>query len=573
MPVSGFIHAMTHALERRGLSAVAVSVSLALLAIPAVAVAAPGDLDGSFSTDGRATGVPQSFTFGKSMVQSDGSIIVSGSVGDSPELTRYQPDGTIDPTFGSGGTATYSADEVPQPLDLVALPSDKILVLGEVRESGTPLLARLNPDGTLDSSFAGGGTTTIEPDTPGQLGPSAVAVDESGRILVQGYVSRFDSNPHFAVSVTRLLSNGQPDPSFAGDGSTEYPVPAVGYDGGIAATPGGAVFAAFGDSGIGGNAGLSVLKLTPSGTPDAGFGSGGVATALVGSFDTASALALDPAGRPIALGQQCHFIHDGTACGGTLVARFTLAGQPDQSFAGDGTLSLTNPQNQFAAATDAAGRLVVAGDGLSSSKPVEQDMSIVRISPDGTLDRSFSGDGTVFVDFGEVEGSRDWLRDMSIAPDGRIVAVGETDSTGSLTDAIARLEVADGPPDADADGILDPQDACPHRYAMRANGCAALADTVHLRAAKSVLRGRVISDISNCVVGRAVVVKRAAKGGPAKAVGRLLTDKRGRFALRDAGSGRYFVKARPEIEDETGECAGAISGSVLVKSRTDEKTE
>ena len=65
------------------------------------------------------------------------------------------------------------------------------------------------------------------------------------------------------------------------------------------------------------------------------------------------------------------------------------------------------------------GKIVVAGMSTASGS---YDFALARYLPNGTLDTTFSGDGTVLTDFGS--GSRDWAYALALQPDGKIVVAG-----------------------------------------------------------------------------------------------------------------------------------------------------
>ena len=107
------------------------------------------------------------------LVQSDGRILVVGSaalnasnpVTPTLALARYLPNGTLDPTFGTGGKVTTRVG--PNSRDAsydVALTADnKIVTVGWTSTGGQAvwLLARYLPDGTLDPTFGTGGLVQL----------------------------------------------------------------------------------------------------------------------------------------------------------------------------------------------------------------------------------------------------------------------------------------------------------------------------------------------------------------------------------------------------------------------------
>src|SRR5919197_1391561 len=83
-------------------------------------------------------------------------------------LARYNTDGTLDPTFGSAGTVRTSVGPCDDYGSAVVVQSDgKIVASGSSFfstncDNATFTVARYNPDGTLDPSFGNAGTTTTD---------------------------------------------------------------------------------------------------------------------------------------------------------------------------------------------------------------------------------------------------------------------------------------------------------------------------------------------------------------------------------------------------------------------------
>ena len=113
------------------------------------------------------------------------------------------------------------------------------------------------------------------------------------------------------------------------------------------------------------------------------------------------------------------------------------AGDLDDSFSGNGSRSLAG-NGVSGIAVQPNGRILAV-----SGKPGpgdDFDMLVMRLLPDGDLDRSFAGDGSRTIDFG---GANDSASSVEVAEDGRIVVGGSTD--GRI--AVARLH-----PDGRLDG-------------------------------------------------------------------------------------------------------------------------
>ena len=178
-----------------------------------------GSSDTSFGTTG--TGVVKIVNgYGQPevLVQPDGKILVAGSlwnpwqnVPGSALIARYNPNGTPDQGFGSGGTVTKKDAYA----GYIALQADgKILVTG----LGPSSIVRLNPDGTPDPDFVPSGQ--VVPTNAGLF------VTPDGRIVALGNVQ--DSTIPNRFSAARLNSNGSMDTGFGVGGYSTFTVTAGG---------------------------------------------------------------------------------------------------------------------------------------------------------------------------------------------------------------------------------------------------------------------------------------------------------------------------------------------------------
>jgi uncharacterized delta-60 repeat protein len=147
------------------------AVLLVAFAVPAAA--APGQLDPSFGVGGTVvTEFPSSYSGARAVaIQADGRIVAAGfahtndSIISDFALTRYDTNGVLDPTFGTGGRVrTDFGGRFDEALALAAQPDGKIVVAGSSSDaSGSDMaVARYNSDGTLDPSFDGDGTALVD---------------------------------------------------------------------------------------------------------------------------------------------------------------------------------------------------------------------------------------------------------------------------------------------------------------------------------------------------------------------------------------------------------------------------
>ena len=151
------------------------AAALAALAVCASpAAAAPGDLDASFSGDGRVSTLtsPDTFVARAVAMQPDGRIVVAGyscntgtcgPTGDSSfRLLRYTSDGGLDTDFGQGGMVTTTVGVGRSQAFDVIVRADGSIVAGGVASAdaldpGSFALVGYKPNGTLDTTFGTGG--------------------------------------------------------------------------------------------------------------------------------------------------------------------------------------------------------------------------------------------------------------------------------------------------------------------------------------------------------------------------------------------------------------------------------
>jgi len=173
------------------LVSVALCASSLLLGVSASAQAAPGDLDPSFGAGGLVTtdfGSRGDFSLAVAL-QTDGKIVAAGNSSRADvfdvdfALARYNSNGSLDATFGSGGTVlTDFGTSVDAASDVVVQPDGKILAAG-IR-AGDFALARYNADGSLDAAFGSAGKVTTDFGSFDQA--NAVAVQSDGKIVAAG---------------------------------------------------------------------------------------------------------------------------------------------------------------------------------------------------------------------------------------------------------------------------------------------------------------------------------------------------------------------------------------------------
>ena len=186
-----------------------------------------GSLDATFGGDGKVTTDFTSYPDDATAlaIRPDGKIVVAGGAGfgDPNEkfaLARYNPNGSLDATFGGDGKVTTDFTSHPDVAFAMALQADGNIVVAGGSSLGTRFnpefaLARYKPNGSLDTSFGGDGKV-ITDFTPYDDGAYGVAIQADGKIVTAGLSGNDGSNPKFALA--RYRSGGALDTSFGGDG-------------------------------------------------------------------------------------------------------------------------------------------------------------------------------------------------------------------------------------------------------------------------------------------------------------------------------------------------------------------
>src|SRR5262249_5103213 len=147
-----------------------------------------GRLDAAFGAGGKVTTDfgERSATANAVLVQADGKFVVVGNVVSTSNslaafAARYNPDGSLDATFGTGGRITITSLDSADAVAL--LPDGRLLVAGGNREDGRITLVRSEVNGGLDSRFGTGGRVT----TPlTMVSPQGLLVRADGRIVLAG---------------------------------------------------------------------------------------------------------------------------------------------------------------------------------------------------------------------------------------------------------------------------------------------------------------------------------------------------------------------------------------------------
>jgi uncharacterized delta-60 repeat protein len=280
-------------------------------------VTSSGSLDSSFGSKGKVTtSIPSAAEIDALVIQPDGKLLVAGwTFGGSALLARYNANGTLDSSFGSGGIVTTTLGFGQAEFHSLALQSDgKILAGGTESPSatGNPYIfavARYNASGTLDATFGSGGvvTTTIggNPNWAPSYGVHGLLVQGNGMIVAAGTVPSNTGGSTEEFALARYDTGGNLDPDFGSGGVVVTPTPASAFDYGAAAalqSDGSIVVAGSHQDST--SIYFEVERYTPAGALDTTFGGTGMVTTPIGGGAAAQAVLIQPSdGKIVAVGQ------------------------------------------------------------------------------------------------------------------------------------------------------------------------------------------------------------------------------------------------------------------------------
>ena len=367
--------------------------------------AAPGTVDTSFGDGGSTnTGFAEGVVLEDLVVAPDDSIVLGGTLTDdagtgSFAVARHRADGTLDTSFGSAGTVTTALPGGASGRlgGLVMLPDGKLLAAGTSDAATAIFVARYTSAGALDATFGTAGFATIARPMSAVV---MLARRPSGQLAVLG------AAPGSVARLVALAPDGALDPTFADAGVVDYPkamkpqAAALGGDGRVSA-----------HGLVGKN--CAVAAFAADGTP-------AELSASVGFACAGPGVAVDATGYRGAVGRT----QGALGSNESVFVRLLLPdGGDDTAFdlrapVGDGEGS--------AVTFDAQGRLVVA---LTTVAPT--GMGVTRVRRDGTADLTFSGGAVVYLT--RPPSGEERARRIAVQSDGRIVVAGTLLALGAAS--------------------------------------------------------------------------------------------------------------------------------------------
>ncbi len=333
--------------------------------------------------------------------QGDGKLVFAGygtiaENGNDFVVVRTSADGTPDSSFGADGIASVDFAGHEDFASSIVQQTDGKLVLAGTAENTSGVqdiaVARFNADGSLDASFGSGGKTTLDIDGSHDFASSLI-LQAGGKLVIAGGAIVNDGYYQFVVA--RFNSNGTLDASF-GTGGTVLIAFGSG-DGihswarGLAQLPDGRLVAV-GRVDQENGSDVGIARVTANGLPDSSFDGDGLLTVDIGgNFDAAFALAVYPDNAIVVAGST--HSADGSSSR-ALLLRVNEDGSLDNSFAA----GVMPDIGLYSIVVQSDGKLVATGSGTTSGI---EDLILARFNSDGAIDTTYGVDGVATADFGD----------------------------------------------------------------------------------------------------------------------------------------------------------------------------
>ena len=279
------------------------------------------------------------------------------------------------------------------------------------------VLVRYNADGTLDSSFGSGGLVR----SPIAMGVNALSLQSDGKLVVAGE-SEDDPYTHY-VRLIRYTADGSPDRSFGQRGIVTVSASATnaGVDSAnaLAILPDGRLIVAGSTANAcpQGSASsctddqLMLARLTSAGALDQRFGDGGIVRTSITPFNAdAASIAIQPTGRILIAGDLHDHSNGVQKTLGSVLARYDADGSLDPGF-GHGGMTTTMGLDRRSAP-------LLAADGTTIVTGLDNGLVLVSYTPNGSLETA----AHLAAPFANAFCCR-----SAIDPDGKLVIAGDSE--------------------------------------------------------------------------------------------------------------------------------------------------
>jgi uncharacterized delta-60 repeat protein len=397
------------------------------------ASATPGRLDPAFSNDGIATAFGTGSVASAVAIDNAGRTVAVGYTVDAHvdvAVARFRPDGTLDPAFnGDGRVRVPLGADAALAFDVAVAGDNGLAIAGRWTGGGieNSFVLRLGPGGEPVAAFGGDGLAIVN--FGKQEAANAVSFAPSGAIDIGGYVS---NGTTMRSALARLRPDGMLDPAFGGDGRQILDLSAGAEQvNDLVVMPTGDIVAG-GYADLGTLPRFAIFRVHGNGALATGFGHAGARRTDLGpGADIANAIAVTGTGGFVLAGSAANGGHADWG-----IVRYTPKGLPDPTFGNSGVVILA-----WSAAPERADDAVRVGAKLLVAGRIHRpstgdDVGVVRLRADGTLDQTFATNGVARIDAG---GGTDAAHGIARQPNGKIVAAGETWKKGVPRFLVIRL--------------------------------------------------------------------------------------------------------------------------------------
>jgi uncharacterized delta-60 repeat protein len=360
-------------------------------------------------------------------LQQDGKILVTGYTTNGTDndlmVIRYNKDGTLDGGFGTNGAYIYDSGYGTDGGYAIAVQSDdKVLLAGESSNGsdGDVLVLRLDPNGTLDPNFGSNGIYTYDGGN-GYDSVLDILVQPDGRIVMCGSISNETDND---LMVMRLNTNSSPDTTFGPNGVAIYDG-RNGHDSGLRLTVqnDGKVLVT-GSSYNGLDYDIIVVRFNTNGTLDTTFGTGGVVLYDGGDYDRGFGIDTNSSGNILVTGVMTKPDPNITDYDIPVIC-FDSNGILNTSFGNNGIVLYDSGFSEqcYDLIVQSDDTILVTGySGRDIGGISDWSLMVLKYTQNGTLDTTFGTNGVYRYNPTD---KTEWGYGLALQKDGKIVVTGQ----------------------------------------------------------------------------------------------------------------------------------------------------
>jgi uncharacterized delta-60 repeat protein len=363
----------------------------------------------------------------------------------APHALNAQP-GELDPLYNGTGYVVQPVNTADAVQKILVQADQKILAIGmswDATYTAHAHVFRYLPDGTPDTDFATNGVFTYTLDNEALLYSGMIT--STGKILLVGATTDYQT---YRMLLIQLNEDGTPDETFGTGGVVTESVSLVEpnaedmlYD--VTQDDQGNILVCGSSYDLNYVRRPVVVRFKPDGELDTAFGTNGVATIPVMTVGASAfkAIEMQPDGKIVASG----YFGQTELWYLLLLVRFNADGSPDSTFSADGII-----KHNYGNVDDQAEELQITADGsiITAGKTVTVTYNysalLMKFTPAGEVDASFGDAGAVVEDLDDF----DYGWNVALQPDGKIIMAGTSgDGPPNGFDLAVWKYLPDGTPD------------------------------------------------------------------------------------------------------------------------------